>query len=150
MSFYFQTSSVLRNDGATGTKGCAASREDPLGRSEAPQRALDDDAAPRPRQGLALENGQSPHALLAHRVAADERHRRGVEADRAGDARVLFAAALHLYGQALILADCGRRAPYSGVNLFNVFALSRLAPPRAPQDSGMALSESSANAPIIG
>ena len=58
----------LRNDVAS-----AASREDPLGRSEAPQRALDDDAAPRPRQGLALENGQSPHALLAHRAAADER-----------------------------------------------------------------------------
>ena len=76
MSFYFQTSSIFRNDGATGAKGCAASREDPLGRRLAPQRALDDDAAPRPRQGLALENGQSPHALLAHRVAADERHRR--------------------------------------------------------------------------
>ena len=67
--------------GATGTKGCAVSREDPLGRSEAPQRALYDDAAPRARQGLALENGQSPHALLAHRVAADERHRRGVDVD---------------------------------------------------------------------
>ena len=94
MSFYFQTSSIFRNDGATGAKGCAASREDPLGRRLAPQRALDDDAAPRPRQGLALENGQSPHALLAHRVAADERHRRGVEANRAGGGGLVAAPLL--------------------------------------------------------
>ena len=89
MSFYFQTSRVFRNDGAMGRRvrrdvrevsRWTVSREDPLGRRLAPQRALDDDAAPRPRQGLALENGQSPHALLAHRVPADERHRRGLEA----------------------------------------------------------------------
>ena len=67
MSFYFQTSSIFRNDGATGAKGCAASREDPLGRSEATQRALDDDAAARPCHGLALGNGEVPHARLAPR-----------------------------------------------------------------------------------
>ena len=97
MSFYFQTSSVLRNDGATGTKGCAASREDPLGQRVAPQRAADHDAAARPRQGLALGSGQSPHAVLAHRVAALERRRRRVSAYRAGRRRGgggFFAAAL--------------------------------------------------------
>ncbi len=114
-----ETSSIFRNDGAsdgaTGTKGCAASREDPLGRRVAPQRALDDDAAARARQGLALENGQSPHALLAHRVAADERHSCGVEANGAcGGVRFFFfAAALARLRNQLTFDNRVRAAPTS-------------------------------------